>query len=151
MCIVLVKCGHRRHYFIECNLFSSWYTKCRWKNCSFGVKQQSLIQRSLLWLQSYGSLSHVYQSVCQYSCELYSHPSYILYTTLCNKLWKERLNSDGQQFNKYQLSQQTPLTLIHWTKKKTMADDVGNTSPSLGQVQKCGRVKPGIKFVNDQQ
>jgi hypothetical protein len=37
------------------------------------------------------------------------------------------------------------------TKKKTTTDDVGNTSPSLGQAQKCGRVKPGIKLVNDQQ
>ena len=34
---------------------------------------------------------------------------------------------------------------------KTTTDDVGNTSPSLGQAQKGGRVKPGIKLVNDQQ
>ena len=30
-------------------------------------------------------------------------------------LWKERLNSDGQQLHKYQQSEQSPLTTNHWT------------------------------------
>ena len=30
-------------------------------------------------------------------------------------LWKERLNSDCQQSNKYQQNEQPPLTSIHWT------------------------------------
>jgi hypothetical protein len=41
------------------------------------------------------------------------------------KLWKESLNSDGQQFHQYQLNEQSPLTLIHWTQKWTMTYDAG--------------------------
>jgi YD repeat-containing protein len=34
-------------------------------------------------------------------------------------LWKESLDSDGQQFYEYQWNEQPHLTSIHWTKKKT--------------------------------
>ena len=30
-------------------------------------------------------------------------------------LWRESLNSDGQQFYQYQQSKQPPLTFAHWT------------------------------------
>ena len=53
-------------------------------------------------------------------------------------LWQENLNSDGLQFYQYQ----PPLILTHWTQKKITAYDVGNPGPSLGQTQKCDRVKP---------
>ena len=32
-----------------------------------------------------------------------------------NNLQKERLNSEGQQFHKYQQNEQSPLTSTHWT------------------------------------
>jgi hypothetical protein len=34
-----------------------------------------------------------------------------------NKLWKESLNTDGQQFYQYQQNEQSPLTSIHWPYK----------------------------------
>jgi hypothetical protein len=33
------------------------------------------------------------------------------------QLWKEWLNSDGQQFYQYQQNKQSPLSLTHWTQK----------------------------------
>ena len=38
---------------------------------------------------------------------------YLFYT-----LWKEYLNSDGQQFHQYQQNKQSPLILSHWTHKR---------------------------------
>ena len=32
-----------------------------------------------------------------------------------NTIWKERFNSDGQQFRQYQLNQQSIIVLNHWT------------------------------------
>ena len=32
-----------------------------------------------------------------------------------NLIWKESLNSDGQQFHQYQQSKQLPLISNHWT------------------------------------
>ena len=33
-------------------------------------------------------------------------------------LWKESLDSDGQQFHQYQQNEQSPITLTHWTQKR---------------------------------
>jgi len=30
----------------------------------------------------------------------------------------KRINSDGQQFHRYQQNEQSPLTLTHWTKNE---------------------------------
>jgi hypothetical protein len=34
-----------------------------------------------------------------------------------SRLWKESLNSDGQQFHHYQQNGQSTVTSSHWTKK----------------------------------
>ena len=58
-------------------------------------------------------------------------------------LWKDSVNSDGQQFLQYQQNQQSPpLHLNSLNTKKTTIYDVGNPSPGLGQAQKCGGFKP---------
>jgi len=41
---------------------------------------------------------------------------------------KESLNSDGQQFQQYHQNEQPAVTLTHWTPKKTMTYDIGNSS-----------------------
>ena len=33
------------------------------------------------------------------------------------ELWKESLNSNGQQFHQYQQNKQSPFTLVNWTQK----------------------------------
>ena len=35
------------------------------------------------------------------------------------KIWKESLNSDGEQFHQYQQSEQSSPILIYWTNKNT--------------------------------
>ena len=35
-----------------------------------------------------------------------------------NSLWKESLNSNGEQFHQYQQNKQSPFTLTHWTYKR---------------------------------
>jgi len=55
-------------------------------------------------------------------------------------LWKESLNRDGQRFNHYQQNDQLPLTSTHQI--RTMTYGAGNRDPGLGQVLKCGDVKP---------
>jgi hypothetical protein len=60
-------------------------------------------------------------------------------------LWKERLNSHGQQFHQYQQNKQSPLILSHWTWKKPQNNteyDVGNPGPGLGQEQICDGFRP---------
>ena len=57
------------------------------------------------------------------------------------RLWRQFINSDGQQLHWHQQSEQLPVTLAHWTLKKTTYD-VGNPGPGLGQAQKCGGVRP---------
>ena len=52
-------------------------------------------------------------------------------------LWKESINSDGQQFHQYQQNKQSPLTSHNWAYKK---DHPGNPDPCLTQAQKCGGV-----------
>ena len=52
-------------------------------------------------------------------------------------LWIESLNSDIQQLHQYQQNEQPPLTLTHGRHKKPTTYDVGNSSPGLGQAQKC--------------
>ena len=47
-------------------------------------------------------------------------------------LWKERLNSDGQQFHQYPQNEHSPLTF-------TMTYDVRNPGSGLGQAQKIWR------------
>ena len=42
------------------------------------------------------------------------------------KIWKESLNSDGQQFYQYQQNEQLPLTLKPLNTKKTATYGVGN-------------------------
>ena len=54
------------------------------------------------------------------------------------KLWKQSLNSDDQQFHKYQQNKQPPIfTSNHWIQKKTTIYDVGIPCPDLGQAQNC--------------
>jgi hypothetical protein len=57
-------------------------------------------------------------------------------------LWKESLNSDGQQFHQYHQKEQHPLALTLWTQKSTTTYDVRNPGPVLEQVHKYGGVKP---------
>ena len=47
-------------------------------------------------------------------------------------LWKESLNSDGQQFHQYQQNKQSALIVTHRTQKNAMTYDVGN--PGLQQI-----------------
>ena len=47
-------------------------------------------------------------------------------------LWKESLNSAGQQFQQYQQNRESPYNTEH---KKTTRYEVGNLSPGLGQAQ----------------
>ena len=56
-------------------------------------------------------------------------------------VWRERLNSVGQQFQHNQQTKQSPLIVAHWTQKNTMAYDVGNPGPGLGQRHTYGGVK----------
>ena len=55
-------------------------------------------------------------------------------------LWKESLNSDGQQFHQYQQNDQSPLT----EHKKTLLTtyDVGNPCSGLEQAYRYGGFKP---------
>ena len=65
------------------------------------------------------------------------------------QIWKEILNSDGQQFqlsfhnHQYQQNKQLPITSSHWTWKMTTTCDIANSGHCLGQAQNCGRVKAG--------
>jgi hypothetical protein len=56
-------------------------------------------------------------------------------------LWKERLNSDGKQFYKYQQNEQPRLISNHWTQKKITSYDIGNSGPGFGQARKYDGVK----------
>ena len=51
----------------------------------------------------------------------------------CKKIWKESLNSDGQQFHQYQHHHSSQTSEY----KRTTTHDVGNLCPGLGQAQKC--------------
>ena len=42
-------------------------------------------------------------------------------------------------FHQDQQNEQSPLTLTHWTKQKTLTFDIENPGPVLKQEQKCGR------------
>jgi len=57
---------------------------------------------------------------------------------------KESLNSDGQQFHKYQPDEQSSHTANHWVQKKPQHNDDGFPGPGLGHAHKCDRVKPVI-------
>ena len=62
-------------------------------------------------------------------------PQRVIFTSL----WKESLNSDGQQLHQYQQNQQSPLTWTLWTQKKnTTTYEVGNPGPGFGQAHQCG-------------
>ena len=73
-------------------------------------------------------------------------------------LWKESLNSDGQQFYQYQqiwaiTSHLSPLTSNHWTKtKKTTKQNKTTTynivNSGLRQLQRCSDVKPFNGIIN---
>ena len=69
-----------------------------------------------------------------------SFPS-IFYDTC---IWKESLNSDGEQFHQYQQNEPSPLTFKLYslnTNKKTTRYKVGNLGHDLGQAQKYVVVK----------
>jgi len=51
------------------------------------------------------------------------------------------LNSDGIKSTNIKQSEQSSLTLIELTEKKTTTCDVRNQDPGLGQAQTCGVVK----------
>ena len=55
------------------------------------------------------------------------------------KLWKQSLNSDGQQFHQYQQTKQSPLVL---NKKQPQHIMLKSQVLAWGQTQKCGGVKP---------
>jgi hypothetical protein len=55
-------------------------------------------------------------------------------------LWKESLNSDGQQLHQYQQNEQAPLTSNHWAPQNATTYDVGNKV--IMQVQQRGGLKP---------
>jgi hypothetical protein len=61
-----------------------------------------------LWIQFWGVKCHVRVTFKQWFL-----------------LWKESLNSDGQQFQNYKQNEQSPLTLTHWLQqRKTTTYDV---------------------------
>ena len=47
-------------------------------------------------------------------------------------LWKDSLNSDGQQFHQSQQNEQSPLTTNHWTYEGPW-HKIGNPGPGVGQ------------------
>ena len=49
------------------------------------------------------------------TCSVISNIKMTGLNVLCDILWKESLNNDGQQFYQYQQNEQSPLTLNHWT------------------------------------
>ena len=59
-------------------------------------------------------------------------------------LWKENLNTEGQQFHHYIQNRQPSLTSTHKKKerKKTTTYNIGNPGPGLGQAHNCGIDKP---------
>jgi hypothetical protein len=58
-------------------------------------------------------------------------------------LWKQSLNSEGQQFYQYQQNEQSPLILTELVEhKKTTAYYVGNPGPGLWQAQQYCGFKP---------
>jgi len=64
------------------------------------------------------------------------------------KLWKESLNSDGQQFHQYQQNEQSPLTLTHWTQKREHNIWHWKSMSPLGTGKKCGKTKPVNGILN---
>ena len=60
-------------------------------------------------------------------------------------LWKDILNSDGQQIPTISTRQTITSYLNSLNIKKTTTYDIRNPSPGLGQAQKCG----GVKLVNE--
>jgi len=85
------------------------------------------------------------------------HSEIVSYIVLICELWKENLNSDGQQFHPYQQNEHPTLDLKSLnTNKKTTTYmyHVGNLGSGLGQTQQCGGVRPinGIapllKYIN---
>jgi hypothetical protein len=58
----------------------------------------------------------------------YCHHFASVITLSCFLLWKESLNSDGQQFDQYQQSEQSALTYTIEHEKATTYD-VGNQDP----------------------
>ena len=95
---------------------------------------------ALLWLNFYfehqkrsNNVSHVQTCAC-----------IIFKLFLVMMLRKKHLNSNGKQYHQYQQHKQSPCTLPgnSLKTKKTMTYCIGNLGPGLGQVQKCGRVKP---------
>ena len=55
-------------------------------------------------------------------------------------LWEESLNSDGQQFHRYQQNNLSTQIIEH--KKDYITNDAENPGPSVGQTQRCVGVKP---------
>ena len=54
-------------------------------------------------------------------------------------IWKVSWNSDGQQLHQYQQSEQSPLTLIHWTQQqKQQKNKQKNKKTKQKQKQKRG-------------
>ena len=61
-------------------------------------------------------------------------------------LWKESLNSDGQQFHKYQPNVQSPLRvspqIIEDIKDHDITYDIGNLSPGLATISQISTKPP---------
>ena len=60
------------------------------------------------------------------------HVTYSSMSCFYSILWKESLNSDGQQFHQSQQNEQFPLTTNHWTYERPW-HKIGNPGPGLGQ------------------
>jgi hypothetical protein len=58
-----------------------------------------------------------------------------------SRLWKECLDSDGEQFYKYQQNKIITSYFKSWKTKKFMTYGIGNPGPGLRQAQKCDWVK----------
>ena len=80
--------------------------------------------------------THVLKVYINFRCKKKTFKKIIKFAgTIPLILWKESLNSDGQQFHQYQQNEHGHLTSTHWSLKKTTTYDIINLGPGLGQAQ----------------
>jgi hypothetical protein len=121
----------------------------RWRSCRLTVTRRvSNVEQELLTLPEQQMSLTVFPFpfcqcvVCPSSIYDFWFPLWYLqaFRSVYLGLWKESLNSDGQRFNQYQQNEQPPLTVIHWTQRKTKTYAEENAGPGVWQAQICGRV-----------
>ena len=81
--------------------------------------------------------------VCNSNVVTFKHILYLI------QLWKESLNSDGQQFHQYQQRKHLTSDLNSSNIEKTTTYDIRNPGPGVGLPQICFEIKPayGIPII----